>query len=254
MHPIDLPLLKKYEETLKIRKKLAYVLDFEVNTVQRRFDFENDSCLVCIPPLLLRDMDTHLSFLIFNLCLIKNTDLDPLFGVGILSKRYEDLPKHVQDDFGYDRHVWGNICTFLTKIWAIDLRHSYWPEFTKLDQIHTAAFLRNVIQEERVEILTSLPAMLSLAHAILEVERYHLEPFDFSYALEVLPKDFRTFIEGIVELTAFLPTLTGRKEIDIPMFQDWVINLVYCMQQERIHPRIITEDGMLKWTLGAPYS
>lgn len=254
MIPLELPELREYEKKLNIKQKLSYGVDSDAMNIRIYYDFDEKVCHIGIPPSLLGNPDLCIPYLVFQLCLVKNSEIDPLLAIGILSSHYEHIRPEFQEQYRNDRAVWGNVCTFLCKVWAIDLRHAHWPDITQKDHEKYYAFLKDAVDESRSDLFHPLPHLFSLAQHMMEIKRYSLAPFDFSPVLSLLPEEVRAFIHGVAKICESLPTLVGKKEIDVPLFEQWVVRLIYCMGQTSLHPRIIKEDDILKWTLGAPYS
>ncbi|MDO8571732.1 MAG: hypothetical protein Q7R79_03560 [bacterium] len=255
MIPHEIPELELYKKALRLRTTVAYAIDVQTSTVGVEFDFENGSCLVHIPPLILSDKALGLSVLVYILCRVKNSEIDPLFGVGIISDRYKNLSSEYRDQFESDMYLLGATATFLSKVWVCDVRHSHWPHMTYDDHKRYREFLEDAVKEGTLGQLMTYGHAFSFAQYLIEAHRYELvETQDFSFALDVLPLNVRAFIEYLVRVCQELPRLTGDKEHDIPLFQEWANTLIYMMDIDSIHPRIILEDGRLKWTLGAIYS
>lgn len=133
-------------------------------------------------------------------------------------------------------------------LWVNDLRHTHWPEMTKLDNQSFVASVAELANRGQWDFLASDEAIFGMAQCRADLERRGMPAADFARVLSNLNASSRQRYHALLSIYKSLSALSGDGAQDLKMLEQSVRRVAQALKLH-INPRLVEEEGMKVWRI-----
>jgi hypothetical protein len=174
--------------------------------------------------------------------------IDPAFATIWFSRKWNRISRKDPVRFAKQAQIL-QMAWVHTEIWAVDLRHSLWPELTEQEHFNFSAGYTILLQRADWTMLGQYENLLALAQHQAERGRYQVNSADLFALLSAWGVEVEEKIKGLAKYIQKLPRLKYDAPQDLKILEASVAEVARRLELD-IKPGLVFEEGAWVWDLG----